>query len=86
MNKTNKNKENTVIKTSLRHCIKVVKEMQKWRRGESPYNGVTPEEYKPMPYSPKEFGDAIDKLILFAESSIKCCDLFTLISNVKNKK
>lgn len=71
---------------SLEESTKICREMQKWRRGEGDYSEVNPSKYKPMPYSPKEFGDAIDKLILFAESSIKCCDLFTLISNVKNKK
>lgn len=78
-----KNKKNTTTKMSLEKCINVVKEMQKWRRGESPYDGITPEDYKPMPYSPKEFGDAIDSLIRFAESSIRCNDLFTIISNIK---
>ena len=78
-----KNKKNTTTKMSLEECINIAKEMQKWRKGESPYDGITPEDYKPMPYSPKEFGDAIDSLIRFAESSIRCNDLFTIISNVK---
>lgn len=78
-----KNKKNTTTKMSLEECIDIAKEMQKWRKGESPYDGITPEDYKPMPYSPKEFGDAIDSLIRFAESSIRCNDLFTIISNIK---
>ena len=78
-----KNKKNKTTKMSLEECINIAKEMQKWRKGESPYDGITPEDYKPMPYSPKEFGDAIDSLIRFAESSIRCNDLFTIISNVK---
>lgn len=78
-----KNKKNTTTKMSLEECINIAKEMQKWRKGESPYDGITPEDYKPMPYSPKEFGDAVDSLIRFAESSIRCNDLFTIISNVK---
>lgn len=78
-----KSKENAITKMSLDECINIAKEMQKWRKGEPPYDGITPEDYKPMPYSPKEFGDAIDSLIRFAESSIRCNDLFTIISNVK---
>lgn len=38
----------------------ILQEMQKWRRGEKPYDGDAPEE---MPYSPKEFGKAIDVAI-----------------------
>lgn len=37
-----------------------------------------------MPYTPKEFGEAIDSLIRFAESSMRCNDLFTIIKNIKN--
>lgn len=38
-------------------AIEILREMNKWRRGEPPYDGETP---KDMPYSPQEFGEAID--------------------------
>ena len=37
-----------------KEAIKILHEMQKWRRKR---NGVG---FDPMPYSPKEFGEAID--------------------------
>lgn len=45
---------------TLREAIAVCKDMQNWRR----YDG---EETKPMPWTPKQFGDAIDVLIDLAE-------------------
>lgn len=55
----------------INEAIKVCKEMQKWRRGESPYDGEDPKMYRFMPYSPKEFGEAIDKLIRFTEQTLQ---------------
>lgn len=69
----------------LKESIQICKEMQKWRRSEKPYDKTTPIEYKKMPYSPKEFGEAIDSLIRFAESSIRCNDLFAIINNIKKE-
>ena len=44
----------------INEAINICKEMQKWRRGEYPYDGEDPETHQVMPYSPKEFGEAID--------------------------
>lgn len=43
-------------------AITILKEMNLWRRGEGKYDGV-----KPMPYSPEEFGEAIDFAIKYME-------------------
>lgn len=43
-------------------AIEICKEMQKWRRGEEEYS-----EPNTMPYTPTEFGEAIDELINIAE-------------------
>lgn len=40
-----------------KETLSILQEMQKWRRGEKPYDGDVPRE---IPYSPKEFGQAID--------------------------
>lgn len=45
---------------TVREAKTILTEMQKWRRGEAPYDGETPEDHREMPYSPKEFGQAID--------------------------
>lgn len=45
-------------------AISICKEMQKWRRSEYPYDGDIPK----MPYSQKNFGEAIDILINIAEN------------------
>lgn len=39
-----KGKKNAITKMSLEECIKVAKEMQRWRKGEKPYDGITPED------------------------------------------
>lgn len=44
-------------------AIKILREMNKWRRGEHPYDGETPETHRGMPYSPQEFGEAIDEVV-----------------------
>lgn len=41
-------------------ALNVLQEMQKWRRGEYPYDD---EGGKSMPYEPEEFGEAIDVAI-----------------------
>lgn len=46
---------------TLQEAIAICKEMQKWRRGEDPYDGLVK-----MPYTPGKFGDAIDMLIKHA--------------------
>lgn len=51
----------------IEEALKIIKEHQKWRRGEPPYDGETPEDYKPLPYSPKVIGEALDVLIKYVE-------------------
>ena len=51
----------------LDDAIKVLIEMQKWRRAQPPYDGDTPETHKKMPYSAETFGHAIDFAIGFME-------------------
>ena len=47
--------------------IKIIKEMQKWRRSEGKYGKDEPME---MPFSPSVYGRALDSLINFAEQTI----------------
>lgn len=51
----------------LKDAIKILTEMQKWRRAQPPYDGDTPETHKKMPYSAETFGHAIDFAIGFME-------------------
>lgn len=46
-------------------AITILSEMQKWRRAEPPYDydGEDPHKYRGIPYTPKEFGEAIDHAI-----------------------
>lgn len=37
------------------HALEIIDFMQKWRRGDYPFD-----ENRSMPYSPREFGEAID--------------------------
>lgn len=53
---------------TLSEAIKICKEMQKWRRAEPPYDFATPNL---MPYTAKEYGEALDKLIEYAEEDEK---------------
>lgn len=43
-----------------KQAYKVLSEIQDWRRERPPYDGDTPETHRSMPYSPREFGKAID--------------------------
>jgi hypothetical protein len=45
-------------------AIEILVEMQKWRRGKEPYD---PSGAK-MPFSPKEYGEALDLAILYLSS------------------
>ena len=69
----------------INEAIKVCKEMQKWRRGEYPYDGEDSETHKVMPYSPKEFGEAIDKLIRFAEQTLQARIFIDKLKEVAKK-
>jgi len=53
---------------TIRYAITILREMQRWRRGEGPYDKDEPTT---MPYSPKEFGEAIDVAIERMENEIK---------------
>lgn len=55
----------------ISRAIMVCKEMQKWRRGEAPYDGETPKTHRAMPFSSHEFGEAIDSLINFTQKTLK---------------
>lgn len=52
-------------------AIKIVTEFQKWRRGESPYDGDTPETHRLFDYSQKVLGEAIDSLLTFSRETLK---------------
>lgn len=54
----------------INRAIMICKEMQKWRRGEAPYDGEDPETHKTMPFSPQEFGEAIDSLINYTQQTL----------------
>lgn len=41
----------------------ILQEMQVWRRGLPPYDGIEPSTRKNMPYTPHQFGEAIDTAI-----------------------
>ena len=52
-------------------AIKIVAEYQKWRRGESPYDGDTPETHRVFDYSQKVLGQAIDTLLYVSRETLK---------------
>lgn len=52
-------------------AIKIVTEFQKWRRGESPYDGDTPETHRVFDYSQKVLGQAIDVLLNVSRETLK---------------
>lgn len=52
-------------------AIKIVAEFQKWRRGESPYDGDTPETHRVFDYSQKVLGQAIDVLLNVSRETLK---------------
>lgn len=45
--------------------------MQRWRREKPPYDGDDPETHREMPFTAKEYGEALDSLINFAEQTIQ---------------
>lgn len=60
------------MKEKIEEALNIVKEMQKWRRGEKPYDThYESEPPKQMPYSPFEYGQALDVLINFTEEQMK---------------
>lgn len=71
---------------NLNQAVKICKEYNLWRRGQHPYDGDTPEDYKPMPFSPEEFGLAIDKLVKFTESTIQCSTILNKLNDLVKPK
>lgn len=57
-------------------AIKIIKEMQKWRRGEEPYNAVP----STMPHTPEQFGMAIDHALHCIESPATPATINRIIS------
>lgn len=49
----------------------IIGEMQKWRRGNPPYDGDTPETHRQMPYTAKEYGEALDVALGLMESYLQ---------------
>ena len=52
---------------NIKEALNIVKEFQKYRRGEKPYDGETPETYKRFDYSGKPLGEALDCIIKFVD-------------------
>ena len=52
-------------------AIKIVAEFQKWRRGESPYDGDTPETHRLFDYSQKVLGQAIYVILNVSRETLK---------------
>lgn len=64
-------------------AIKIVAEFQKWRRGESPYDGDTPETHRVFDYSQKVLGDALDSLLTFSRETLKAQNFIGGLVSVK---
>lgn len=52
---------------NIKEALQIVKEFQKYRRGEKPYDGETPETHKRFDYSGKPLGEALDCIIKFVD-------------------
>lgn len=65
---------------TIKQALTICEEMQKWRRGKRPYNGTTPKTHRQMPFSPREWGEAMDCLIKFTKETIKAQDFFAGMS------
>ena len=44
-------------------ALTILTEQQKWRREMPPYDGEDPETHRPMPYTVREYGQALDVAI-----------------------
>jgi hypothetical protein len=60
---------------TIKEAIAICKEFQKYRRGEPPYDGETPETHKRFDYAGKPLGVALDCLIKFAEITVQVQDM-----------
>lgn len=68
----------------IKKALVIVKEFQKYRRGEKPYDGETPETHKLFDYSGKTLGTALDCLIKFTETTIATHDMFAAMGATPN--
>lgn len=68
----------------IKKALQIVKEFQKWRRGEKPYDGETPETHKRFDYSGKPLGEALDCIIKFVDVTISAQEMFALIGTELN--
>ncbi len=64
---------------TIKDAISICEEMQKWRRERPPYDGDTPETHRPMPYSAKEYGEALDGLITFAKATVQMQEVMAAV-------
>ena len=69
---------------TIKQAIKICKEHQKWRRERPPYDGDTPETHRPMPYTAKEYGIALDTIIKFAEETVKAQEFFAMLGSANS--
>jgi hypothetical protein len=67
----------------IKTAIKICKEHQKWRMEKPPYDGETPEKHRPMPYTAREYGIALDSVLKFAEETIKAQTFFAGLNAAK---
>ena len=70
--------------TESKKALKIVKEFQKYRRGEKPYDGETPETHKRFDYSGKPLGEALDSIIKFVDVTISAQEMFAKIGTTTN--
>ena len=58
----------------IKKAIQICKRQQQWRRSQGEFEEEWVDDcpvIKRMPYSPKEYGEALDALINFAEQTIQ---------------
>ena len=67
---------------NIKEAIKICKAHQDWRRERPPYDGDTPETHRPMPYTAKEYGIALDCVIRYAEETVKVQEFFALLNTM----
>lgn len=69
---------------NIKEALKILKEFQKYRRGEKPYDGETPETYKRFDYSGKPLGEALDSIIKFVDVTISTQEMFAKMGTELN--
>lgn len=66
----------------IKKAIEICKRQQQWRRSQGEFEEEWIDDcpvIKRMPYSPKEYGEALDSLINFAEQTLQRNALLTLL-------